>query len=160
MIEAGSSPTLYVDANPFVYAIEGDNDISAPFLDIFSLLRKRPGSAVTSELTLAEVLPKADRPDVRQNYLNLIVASGIFSLQAITRDILVETANYRRTMAVTRPNGTAKLVSLPDAIHVVTAIRSGCKFILSRDAGLRVPPEIAIVDLDDAGLSTLTRILS
>jgi hypothetical protein len=97
--------------------------------------------AVTSELTLAEVLPKAD-PIRRRNYLELILYSGLFDLHPVTRDVLIETGDYRRNAGLSRPDASephASMPKLPDAIHVVTAVRAGCGRMLSFDRALKLP---------------------
>src|SRR5258708_29129310 len=114
---------LYLDANVFIYAIEGSAEVSNPLRELFGLLRARPGAGVTSELTLAEVLPRAN--DLRRrNYLDLIVWSRIFDLHPISRDILIETAEYRKV---------ARMPKLPDAIHEVTAGPAGFRTIACAD---------------------------
>jgi len=141
---------LYLDANVFIYAIEGSAEVSNPLRELFGLLRARPGAGVTSELTLAEVLPRAN--DLRRrNYLDLIVWSRIFDLHPISRDILIETAEYRK---VTR------MPKLPDAIHVVTAIRAGCRTILSADSRLKLPEGYASLLPNRENLLGLIRDLS
>jgi predicted nucleic acid-binding protein len=120
---------LYLDANVFIYAIEGSEEVSNPLRELFGLLRARTGAGVTSELTLAEVLPRANGVQ-RRNYLDLIVWSRIFDLRPVSRDILIETAEYRKV---------AGMPKLPDAIHVVTAIRADCRTILSADSRLKLP---------------------
>jgi predicted nucleic acid-binding protein len=141
MTEGSTSSKLYFDANVFIYAVEGSDDIVVQLRSLFELLRSRRGLAVTSELTLAEVLPKAD-PVRRRNYLELILYSGLFDLYPVTRDILIETADYRRIAGrsksdVSKPFGS--MSKLPDAIHVVTAVRSGCGRMLSFDRALKLP---------------------
>src|SRR5882724_1304067 len=89
-------PLVYVDANTFIYAIEGNEALANPIKALFARLRERPGFAVTSELSLAEVLPKAPSPVHRRSYLDLIIWSGIIDLRPVTREILIETADYRR----------------------------------------------------------------
>jgi predicted nucleic acid-binding protein len=115
-----SRPLVYLDANPFIYALEGAPAISAPIKTLFEALRTRPGAGVTSELTLAEVLaPSKGRkrtPQLKRAYLDLMVWSRFIDLQPVSRAILYETVNLRATRA------TAKL-KLPDAIHLATAIR-------------------------------------
>jgi predicted nucleic acid-binding protein len=120
---------IYLDANVFIYAIEGSAEVSNPLRELFGLLRSSPGAGVTSELTLAEVLPRANGLQ-RRNYLDWIVWSDIFDLHSVSRDILTETAEYRKV---------ARMPKLPDAIHVVTAIRAGCRTILSADSRLKLP---------------------
>jgi predicted nucleic acid-binding protein len=51
-------PLVYIDANPFIYAIEGEKALAHAMRDLFSLFRQGSGLGVTSELTLAEVLAK------------------------------------------------------------------------------------------------------
>ena len=135
MTNTGEVPRLYLDANVFIYAIEGNADIADPLRQLFDLFRANRGIGVTSELTLAEVLPRASNVQ-RRNYLNMIVWSRIFDLQAVSRDILIETAKYRET---------AGMPKLPDAIHVVTAIRAGCRTILSADLRLKLPEGYSVL---------------
>jgi len=137
----GSVSKLYFDANVFIYAVEGSDDIAGRLRTLFELLSSNLSLAVTSELTLAEVLPKADDAR-RRNYLELILYSGLFDLHPVTRDVLMETADYRRVAGVSRPGASKPYVSmpkLPDAIHVVTAVRAGCDRMLSFDRALKLP---------------------
>jgi predicted nucleic acid-binding protein len=120
---------VYLDANVFIYAIEGSPEAAEPLRRLFELFRKKPGVGVTSELTLAEVLPKATTVQ-RRMYLDLIMWSHTFDLQPVSREVLMETAEYRRN---------AYMSKLPDAIHVVTAIRAGCRTVLSADSRLKLP---------------------
>lgn len=150
MTEQNQASRVYLDANIFIYAIEGEPRIFDPLRKLFSLLRTRKGAAVTSELTLAEVLPRARAVD-RRNYLDLIVWSRIFDLHPVSRDILLETVDYRRS---------AGMPKLPDAIHAVTAIRAGCRKILSRDRRLRLPEGYTLISPEPDDLSALIGELS
>jgi predicted nucleic acid-binding protein len=141
---------LYLDANVFIYAIEGSAEVSNPLRELFGLLRAKAGAGVTSELTLAEVLPRANGVQ-RRNYLDLIVWSGIFDLHSVSRDILIETAEYRKV---------ARMPKLPDAIHVVTAIRAGCRTILSADSRLKLPEGLTSLLPNRENLLGLIRDLS
>jgi predicted nucleic acid-binding protein len=150
MTDSDAVPRLYLDANVFIYAIEGNADIADPLRQLFELFRARRGIGVTSELTLAEVLPKAS--DVqRRSYLNMIVWSQIFDLHPVSRDILIETAEYREY---------AGMPKLPDAIHVVTAIRAGCRRVLSADLRLKLPEGYSVLSPAAENLTSLIRELS
>lgn len=157
MTELRSSP-IYVDANPIKYFVEGDEKLATSARELFALLKQRPSLAVTSELTLAELLVKAG-PHSRV-YLDLIVWSGIFDLRPVSRDILIETAAYRRASLRIEPDGRESTVKLPDAIHVVTAIKSGCTRIISNDTRMRLPEGYQRVTPDSAGISQLLRELT
>jgi predicted nucleic acid-binding protein len=155
-----SLPFLYIDANPFIYLVEGSDEVAAPLEKLFARLRSRPGAAATSELTLAEVLPKAQLPDHRRAYLDMIVWSGLLDLRPVTREILIETASYRKVSATLLPDGRQVMANLPDAIHVVTAIRAGCTRLLSADIRIKVPIGMTLVKADNEGIETLLGELS
>jgi predicted nucleic acid-binding protein len=142
---------IYLDANVFIYAMEGSDDIAGVLHKLFGLFREKRGVGVTSELTLAEVLPKAN-PIQRRNYLDLIVWSRIFDLRPVSRDVLIETADYRKSAGNT--------TKLPDAIHVVTAVRSECRTVISSDSRLKLPVGYAVLAPDRGSLSHLIEELS
>jgi predicted nucleic acid-binding protein len=150
MTDREAVPRLYLDANVFIYAIEGSANIANPLRQLFDLFRAGRGIGVTSELTLAEVLPKASDAQ-RRNYLNMIVWSGIFDLRPKSRDILIETAEYREH---------AGMPKLPDAIHVVTAIRAGCRTVLSADLRLKLPEGYSVLSPAAESLARVIRELS
>jgi predicted nucleic acid-binding protein len=145
-----ASPRFYLDSNVFIYAVEGSADIADPLRQLFERFQDNPGMGVTSELTLAEVLPRSSAIQ-RRNYLNLIVWSRIFDLRPVSQDILIETADYR---------AKAGMPKLPDAIHVVTAIRSECRTVLPADGGLKMPVGYSVVSPDRDNLSRLVQELS
>jgi predicted nucleic acid-binding protein len=145
-----ASPRFYLDSNVFIYAVEGSADIADPLRQLFERFQDNPGMGVTSELTLAEVLPRSSAIQ-RRNYLNLIVWSRIFDLRPVSQDILIETADYR---------AKAGMPKLPDAIHVVTAIRSECRTVLSADGGLKMPVGYSVVSPDRDNLSRFVQELS
>ncbi len=153
MVESPSRHLVYVDANPIVYALEGSEDIASALKQLFSVFRGRPGTAITSELTLAEVLPKKKTPD--GDFLDLLVWGGIFDLHPVTREVLVETADRRTSREL--PDGRVAVPKLPDAIHAVTAIRAGCSIFLSADTGVKLPETMALVKADVSGVADLTR---
>jgi predicted nucleic acid-binding protein len=158
MTDGTTAPIVYVDANPFIYFVDGDEQAANKVRPFFALFAQKPGVATTSELTMAEVLAKAS-PQSRRNYLNLIVWSKAFRLQPVTRDVLIETADYRQASRKINKSGKEVIVKLPDAIHVVTAIRSRCRMFLSADESLNLPTGMMIVKPNEFGLSELRRSL-
>jgi predicted nucleic acid-binding protein len=149
---------VYIDTNPFVYALEGPNDLASALKALFVRLKDCPGIGVTSELTLAEVLPKRRVPD--RDYLELLVWSKVFDLRPVSRDILYGTADYRRIASAKLPDGRVRIPKLPDSIHVVTAIKSGCRVFLSSDSKIKLPETIRFVRADIAGVASLVRELA
>ncbi len=160
MTEGVGPPAIYLDANPFIYMIEGNTEIARPVEQLMKLLRSRPGLGATSELTLLEVLPKARTPDHHRSYLNLILWSGIVELLPVSRAVLLEAANYRRQAARRRDDGSRSLPSLPDSIHIVTAIVNGCSMFVSNDGRLRLPQKLERYAPDATGIAALMQKLA
>jgi|tagenome__1003787_1003787.scaffolds.fasta_scaffold20782701_2 predicted nucleic acid-binding protein len=71
-------------------------------------------------------------------------------LVPVSRDLLIETADLRQVSRY----------KLPDAVHVVSAIRSQCTYFLSNDVdGKRVPSEMQWVRPNAEGLRTIVEAL-
>jgi predicted nucleic acid-binding protein len=137
MIESPSS-LIYLDTNVFIKAVEGLDEAASPAKVLINALRhRRSGIAATSEITFAEVLAPPKRPDAlplhmkRRAYLDLLLWSGFIALVPVNRDILIETAALRAM-------GRFKL---PDAVHLVSAIRVRCRFFVSADRDFDKMPE-------------------
>lgn len=160
MTEDVGESIVYLDANPFIDFVEGKDYLAKSVASVFERLRARPGIGATSELTLAEVLLKARRPEHRRRFLDLIVWSGVFRLVPVTRDLLIETADYRWVTSWIDNDGKRCFVKPPDAIHVVSAIRTKCRFVLSRDKRLKLPTGIRRVTTSDADIALLVSALA
>jgi len=158
MTEIALQERLYLDTNVFIRAFEGTSDEAKDLQEFFKILRRdHRHFSVTSELTLAELLAPADRKDAvplhikRRFYLGLIVWSGFIDLQPVTRSILCETADLRQV---------AKH-KLPDAIHVVTAVRARCRYFMSGDghAVKHLPNSMIRLQPDKPGIQTVLDVL-
>jgi predicted nucleic acid-binding protein len=159
MTDQQSKQRIYFDANALIYAIQGVDEIASLLHSLFAALRHQARSACTSELTLAEVLPKAN--DVqRRSYFILILDSGLVDLLPVTRDILIETADYRRNLERPSFEKRIPMPRLPDAIHVITAVRAGCNTLVSFDRGLRLPSGLERVGREEGRLLQLIQDIS
>src|SRR5690242_17056409 len=128
--------TVYLDANIFIYAVEGYAPEEAFLREHFVALEEGRFIAVTSELSLAEVLVKPfelGREDVAAAYTELLTASDRLAVLPVDRAILVEAARQRAALSM----------RMPDAIHVATALAAGCELFLTNDRRLKLPPELA-----------------
>jgi len=158
MTEDGQQPTVYLDTNVFIRAVEGTGETAVGPRRLIDILRRRTGIAFTSEITLAEVLAPPQRTDAmplhlkRRAYLDILLWSGFIVLTPVSRDILIETATFRAKARM----------RLPDAIHLVTAIRGGCRYLVSADKGdfKSMPPGMSRVEPDEAGIEELLRALA
>lgn len=150
---------VYFDANAFIYAIESKDGVSAQLQTLFVALKRGVAIGVTSEFTLAEVLPKAS-PVQRRDYLDLIIFSRLFDLRPVSRDILIETADYRKHLSRPSYDTRSSMPKLPDAIHVITASNAKCDVFVSFDRGMRLPKGMQRVGREDERLSRLIKELS
>jgi predicted nucleic acid-binding protein len=131
---------VYLDTNVFIYAVEAVAEYVAAVEVLFGLIEDGTVSAVTSELTLAEALAKpleVGRYDIAQVYEAMLTPSTWLSVVPIDRSILIEAAKLQAQLKL----------RLPDAIHVATAIATGCPTVLSNDRRLQVPPGIKLLRL-------------
>jgi predicted nucleic acid-binding protein len=154
MAEPIGQGSIYVETSVFIYATEGAAQTATPAKRLLDTLRRRPGLAITSEVTLAETLAPPTRADAlplgikRRAYLDLLIWSGFINLVPVSRDILIETADLR----------SARRLKLLDAIHLVTAIRSNCRFLVSGDQDFRImPPGLSYIPSDDSSIDALLK---
>ncbi len=130
-VSAELGQRVYFDANIIIYAVEG----YSPYIDQIRALMAAVNTgeiiAVTSELTLAEVLVKPlkdQNPAIQQAYRTFLTPTAAFDVVSVSRRVLEDAAQWR---------ATTKL-KLPDAIHLATALHHQCDSFLSNDDGFRL----------------------
>jgi predicted nucleic acid-binding protein len=148
---------IYLDANVFIYFIEGKPLVADPLRELFVTLVRRPLVAWTSELTLAETLAPPRRPgalplaEKQPKYLDLLIHSNIVQLAPVDRDILIRTAELRE----------ATKHKLADAIHVASAAKAECAYFVSGDADAkRLPAGMTWIVPDQDGVRTITKAIA
>jgi predicted nucleic acid-binding protein len=151
------SPLVYLDTNVFLAAFESPATHAKPAQELLATLKDVKGAAVTSGLTLAELLAPMARegalPPMRRRklYYDLLLRSGVVEVLPLSPAILQETADFCQVSQL----------KLPDAIHAVTASQAGCRFFMSHhDDGLGpLPGEMRRLQLDSAGLGSVMEAL-
>ncbi len=145
-------PRLYLDTNVFIAAFEGFDERSDAARRLLGVLDAQPSlHAVTSLLTLAELLvrPLRDQDsELAALYRTILTGTDRFIVSEVTRDVLEAAADLRSQYG---------LLKLPDAIHVATAKLAACEGVVSADTRLRLPPGMALIDLDATAIADATR---
>jgi len=143
-----SGKNIYLDANIFIYLLEGYAEFIPLLEQLFSKIDSGILYGITSELTLAETLvkPIADNNIVLQKiYEDTIQTSKPLYVAPIARNILTAAAKLRTNM-----------IRLPDAIHLATAHLHSCHVFLTNDKRLKASSHMNVILLSDIKNSTLT----
>ena len=131
-IEQLKGRQVYLDANVFIYAFETPKSASLPnraLGDIFRLISQDLLRAHTSALSRAEVLVHPLRHGLaalEADYRLLLNGQQGIAVDAITDAVLEQAVALRATLGL----------KLADAIHVASAISTGCDCLISADRDL------------------------
>lgn len=142
ILNAIQGERVYLDTNVFIYALEGYPDFVDELTELFENFDEGNLRAVTSELTLAEVLvrPFIDGNVERQTaYQQVLQSSEALEVVTVSRDVLIEAARLR----------SVSTLRLPDAIHGATARLTGCETFLTNDRRLLAIPGIEVILLSE-----------
>jgi predicted nucleic acid-binding protein len=133
---------LYVDANVFIYFVEGDGAERETAAALFVEAAERDIQLVTSEITIAECLRgthKNSDETAASTYRDLLSNGDIVEL--VTADpVLYEYAALA---------GFTFSLKLVDAIHVASAVIGECEGLLTNDKGVRGPELLKTIQLSD-----------
>lgn len=131
-----------IDSMCFIYHFEGNKLYGGIVKQIFLQLQKNKLTAVTSTLTLAEILS-----------FRKLQEDKILFEQTKTR--LRQTPNLEIISVDEAISEVAAIlkykynIALPDAIQIATAVASGQEAFITNDRGLKKIKEINVIILDD-----------
>lgn len=127
---------VYLDTNIFIAAYESSGARSDHAFWILSAIEQGEIRGVTSELTLAELIPgpaEDGDDELLDAYKQLLNDGPNMEVRPVTRDTLIRSALLR----VGRPG-----LKLPDAVHCATALLAACTAIITDDR--RMPKNIGL----------------
>jgi predicted nucleic acid-binding protein len=131
----------YLDSNIFIYGFEHYPAFSAECKAVFRALASGELELVTNETVLVEILPKALRgknAGLAEFYVELLTSTPNLQLVGVSSEIIMKAAALR---------GAAKL-GTPDAIHLATALATGCAVFVTADKGIPPPNGMDMVYLE------------
>lgn len=132
---------VHIDTVIFVYYIENDKVHARMLRGVFEAIDRGRLKALTSYLTLVEVLVKpikAKRFDIVRQYENFLTRSEQLDLQPCEQQVAQKTARIRADHGF----------RTPDAIQLATAVVHNADCFLTNDAGLRRFTELDVVLVD------------
>lgn len=158
---------FYLDANAFIEMVERRTAASEKLMQLYQTKTRGHTVITTSELTLAEVLvtpleqaAKYDIWHLAETYRRWISDKGSFQkVIPVDRGVLDHAAWIRARL----PIQSGRKVSLPDAIHLATAIQTKCLVFVSADTRLNAAAREISRELEPVGpkkLKPLGKVLS
>jgi predicted nucleic acid-binding protein len=135
--EFAPGSTVFVDSAPIIYVLDGNPRFAPAFLELFRAIEAGRLKAVTSTVTLAEVLSgplKAGDQVLAARYRAALEAGPGWSLMDLTADLAQSAAAVR----------SAHRLKLPDAIQVATALAAGAVCLVTADRDFAGVTEIRV----------------
>ncbi|MDB5615817.1 type II toxin-antitoxin system VapC family toxin [Tardiphaga sp.] len=129
MWSAFANQTIYLDSNIIIYAIERGYRQAHTMRAMLEAIDRRAFRAVTSELTIAEVMSKPlalNDLDHISKYERFFAPNSALAIPAISRETLLLAARMQGSLGL----------KLFDSIHVATAQLEGCDCFLTEDERL------------------------
>lgn len=142
LLTALQGDCIYLDTNVWIYAVESYPAFIKELIALFQSIDQGNQVAITSELSLAEVLvkPLQEQNEIRQEaYKRAIVNRNNVFVVPVLRELLIDAAQIRADTGL----------KLPDAIHVATSVRSQCTTFLTNDGRLKRLGNLNVVLLSE-----------
>lgn len=133
---------IYLDTAPLIYYVEANPGYVTKMDVVITAVENNPIDATSSVITLVEILSRPlQLEDHRlvQEYRDILINSGELRLIPVTVQIAGIAADLRA-----RYN-----FRTPDALHMATAIHTGCDIFLTNDMDLKRVTEIIVLALDE-----------
>jgi predicted nucleic acid-binding protein len=143
-LSALAGSTVAIDTAPFIYFIENNPAYVGLVTPFFASLDRGEFWAVTSTITLTEVLVhplRRGNPGLAARYLHILNTSRNLVMLPVSDTIAAEAARLR----------AAHGFKTPDAIQMATGLMGGASSFLSNDTGLRSIPGMRSLVLDLLG---------
>ena len=132
---------LAIDSAPIIYFMEEHPRYVALVEKVFRRIDSGHITAVSSALTLTEVLTKpleSGEEGLRDRYLELLLSVENFSIVAIDVAIATRAAELRARYGI----------RTPDALQVACAVETGCQGFLTNDKKLARITELQVLVLE------------
>jgi predicted nucleic acid-binding protein len=141
-IKLPSGQKIMLDTAPFIYYIENVEPYASSLQSLFNAISTGHTMAVTSVVTLIEVLTKPiqdGRSDLTERFRMYLTGSKNLELMSVTQEIGEQAAHLRAKYRL----------RIPDAIQVATALVSRSSILLTNDRSLKKVMEVDVLILED-----------
>ncbi|MBM4039804.1 MAG: PIN domain-containing protein [Planctomycetes bacterium] len=131
-----------LDTAPLIYFMEDHPKYGGVIVPFFEALDQGEFSAVTSVLTLCEVLTQPFRKgalELAENYRRILLRAAHLTTLNVTPEIAEVAARLR----------AEHNLRTPDAVQLATALREGASTFFTNDTNLPSLPGLTIIVLDN-----------
>lgn len=126
-----------LDTNIFIYYFQAHPRFGTPAKAIFEALAAHQTSAVTSSITLAELLAINSESKQIETLHTLLLETPRLTLYDLTQPIAFEAARIKRTYGY----------RLPDAIQLATSLYAKAELFITNDKRIHSFKEISVCSL-------------
>lgn len=128
---------VYLDSHILIYCLDGDPTYVPAVTRILTQVSAGEFGALTGDLSVTEILvhPLARGDESTVARIKAFLATGLVDIRPHTREAFEQAAHVRAT----------RRTSLPDALHVATALSTGCTMLVTNDARMPRVPGLEIV---------------
>ena len=140
-IEALQGQIVALDTAPLIYFIEDHPKYADAVGPFFNSLASGDFQAITSVITLLEVLVhplRNNNPTLAAQYREILLHTDGLSIDSLDQDIAEEAARLRAIHGI----------RTPDAIQLATATKGSASFILTNDSNLPAISGMQVLVLD------------
>ena len=137
--------TLAIETAPFIYFVEQHPTYVDRMRAIFHQVNSGTPQVVTSVITLTEVLVmpiQTGHVQYQQEYREMLLNTAHITTISVSSAIADRAASLRVQYGL----------RIPDALHVATAVISGCDAFLTNDFGLKRVQDVRVLVLDELEL--------
>lgn len=138
LVDKIAGQSVYIDTNLFIYFLDQNTAFFPVSADILQAVEQGKFFAFTGDITVAEALVKP----YQINNLSLISAFKSFFFADNFLSIVSHKADTFDLCAQLRAKYKMKFA---DALHYASAIKSGCKFFITNDKGIRSTNELEVI---------------
>ena len=142
LIDKIAGQRVYIDTNLFIYFLDKNTEFFPIAVKFLEAIEQGKIFAFTGDIAVAEALVKP----YQINNLSLISAFKSFFFADNFLSIISHDSETFDLSAQIRAKYKMKFA---DALHYATAIKSGCKFFITNDKGIRSTEEIEVILIKD-----------
>jgi predicted nucleic acid-binding protein len=134
--------TIFLDTAPLIYFIEGHSEFQKTLKELFTLIDSGEILAITSTITLLEVLVKPlreNRSDLVNKYNDILTSAKGLDICDLNISIAKEAASLRSKYNL----------KTPDSIQIATAKVYSAEYFITNDLQLKSISEVKALVISD-----------